>query len=103
MLALIVKVELDGIGIEGLPIGELHLLAQLNLQGRIIDPLPGDGKRRNQLVPIQGILEEALEDVMAQHGDVRPPALNHAYLPSGLRYLSFRPGKHGQKNQDKKG
>ncbi len=102
MLALIVEVELHGMGIEGLTVGEAHPLPKLDFQGRVIDPLPGDSKRWGQLVPVQGILEEVLEDVVAQHVDVRPPALHHPYLPSGLWYLTLRLGKQTRESQEEK-
>jgi len=103
MLALIIEVELHSMGIERLPIVEAYPLAKLNLQSRVIDPLTGNSKRWGQLVPIQGILEEILQDIVAQNSDIRPPALHYPDLTPWFGYLFFRLGNCTQKGQDEKG
>jgi hypothetical protein len=61
----------------------------------------GNGKRWCKLIPVQSILEEVLEDVVAKDVDVWPIALHHSYLPTWFGYLLCLAGD-AQKSKDQK-
>ena len=77
---ILVPVELDDLGVEDLPVVKGHPLAELELDGAVVEPAPAGGQARDQ-IPGLVDLDEVLEDVHRDPGPVVGVRVDDPQLP----------------------